>query len=214
MSIGRVILVTGLVLSCAGIGVSATSGWASASTAPTGAGMLTCSIGGEVSFNPPLTQDGTPPNGPGYNREIAYFALQLTDCTGPDSNTPQPNPTAATVNGKGKVHLKDETVPFMGHNMKVMGECASDYFPPSNLKNTEDWTGESPVAKSQTKLSVSVLGGNIDGTSTGSYSGNVSGRLNLTAESSDEVNSVCNGDGTGSISALMFDASTSTLTIG
>ncbi len=215
MSFGKVVLVVAFVLSGTGIGVSVSDASASASATPTGTGTLTCSIGGEVDFYPPLTQYGTLPNGPGYNQELAYFSLQLRDCTGPDSNTPQPNPTAAAMNGAGKVHLKDAVVPFMGHNIRVMGVCGIGYFPPSrDFRNAEIWTGGAPVKKSQTKLSVGVTGGHIDGTSVGSYSGDVSGTLNLTAESSDEYNSVCNDDGNGSISELTFDPSTSTVTIG
>jgi hypothetical protein len=215
MSFGKVILVTAFFLSSVGIGISASTDSASASPAPTGVGTLTCSIGGNVTFDPPLTQSGTLPNGPGFNREMAYFALQLTDCTGPDGNTPQPNPTAATMSGKSNIHLKDEKVPFAGHNVKVMGACGVG-FPPGSLKNTEVWTGGSPVKKSSTTLNVSVTGGYIQGSSKGSYPGSASGTLNLTASSSDEYNSVCDGegDGTGSISELTFDSSTSTLTVG
>lgn len=78
----------------------------------------------------------------------------------------------------------------------------------------EVWTGGSPVSKSHTKLSVSVDGGFINGSATGSYAGAASGTLNLTAGSADGYNSVCSGDQSGSISELTFDSSTSTLTIG
>jgi hypothetical protein len=214
MTYPKLILMTVFLLSSIGIGVSAMTSSASASAGPTGTGTLTCSIGGDVVFDPPLSQYGQLPNGPGDNREIAVFSLGLTNCTGPESNTPQPNPTDATLNGKGDVHIKDEIFPFMGHNMKVIGACGlGDFVPTGTLKNTESWTGGSPVSKSQTKLSVSIDGGDINGTSTKSYSGSASGTLNLTAESSDEFNSVCYG-GSGSISELAFDASTSTLTIG
>jgi hypothetical protein len=210
----KLILMTVFLLSSVGIGVSALTSSASASAGPTGTGTLTCSVGGEVIFNPPLSQYGQLPNGPGDNHEIAMFSLGLTNCTGPESNTPQPNPTAATMNGKGDVHIKDEIFPFMGHNMKVIGACGlGDFDPNGTLKNTEAWTGGSPVSKSQTKLSVSIDGGDINGTSTKSYSGSASGTLNLTAGSSNEYNSVCYG-GTGSIVELEFDSSTSTLTIG
>ena len=214
MTYRKLILMTVFLLSSVGIGVFATTSSASASAGPTGTGTLTCSVGGSVVFTPPLSQFGQLPNGPGDNREIAFFSLGLTNCTGPGSNTPQPNPTDATMNGKGKVHIKDEIFPFMGHNMKVIGACGlGDFAPTGTLQNNESWTGGAPVSKSHTKLSVSVDGGDINGTSTKSYSGSASGTLNLTADSSNEFNSVCFG-GAGSISELAFDASTSTLTIG
>ena len=141
MNLGKVIPVTAFVISSIGFGVSATGAPASASATPTGSGTLTCSIGGEVSFSPPLTQFGTLPNGPGDNRETAYFSLQLSSCAGPGTNSPPSNPTAATVLGKGSVHLKDEKVPFMGHYMNVMGACGIGN---SHRAETSTWRRSGP----------------------------------------------------------------------
>ncbi len=187
----------------------------SASAKPTGAGTLTCSVGGDVSFNPPLSEYGAIPTA-GERVEVATFDLQLTNSAGPDSNIPQPNPIAATMVGRSAVRFKHQETEYLGHLMRVIAACGLDGFVPSGgLKNTEEWSGEAPVSTSHTKLSgVGASGGAINGTSTGSYAGNVSGTLNLTALSSDNYNSVCFGDGTGTISGLTFDASTSTLTIG
>lgn len=196
-------------------------GSASASSKPAGTGTLTCSVGGGVSFNPPMNEYGTNRE-PGAEKESVEVDLQLTDCSGPDTNTPQPNPTATSLSGGAK--LKDTPVEFMGHIMKVLGGCGyGDFDPDAIVKSTEKWTGGPPVAATHTKLDVDTMGGldvddpvgDVTGTSTGSYPGLVSGTLNLTAASVDEYNSICNGDGgDAGFSLLQFDSSTSTMTIG
>ena len=64
-------------------------------------------------------------------------------------------------------------------------------------------------------LDVGGGSGDVTGTTTGSYAGTVSATLNPTADSADEYNTICNGDGgdAGS-SSLQFDPSTSTITFG
>ncbi len=211
MTARKIVLIVALVLPS--VALVAIPGSASASPKPTGTGTLTCSVGGGVTFNPPLTEFGTPP-GPGARKDVANVFLQLTDCSGPDSNTPQPNPTATTVGGR--TYLKNTTIEFMGHMMKVVGGCSfSGFDPEARTGNYAEWTGGSPVSRTHTILHVDTVGGDVTGTSTGSYPGLVSGTLNLTAESADEYNTVCgNGSGEGSISSLQFDALTSTMTIG
>lgn len=215
MSARKLVLMVALVLPS--VALVAIPGSASASASrtptPTGTGTLTCSVGGYVSFDPPLTQNGTPPE-TGAKSDAVEVVLQLTNCSGPDSNTPQPNPTGATENAD-RTHLKNTRIEYMGHQLSVVGGCGFDDFnPEARIRNTVEWTGESPVARTHTKLEVDTTGGNASGTSTGSYSGTGSGTLNLTADSEDDYNSVCNESGGGSISSLQFDPSTSTLTIG
>ena len=70
MTYRKLILMTVFLLSSVGIGVSAMTSPASASAGSTGTGTLTCSIGGDVFFSPPLSQYGQLPNGPGYNRKL------------------------------------------------------------------------------------------------------------------------------------------------
>lgn len=189
---------------------------ASASGGPVGSGTLTCAVGGEVNFVPALTPDGTPPGGSNGNHEYAYVQLELSNCTGPDSNTPQPNPTAAVVNGQGKVRLKDTKGEFMGHIVKTLGGCAfSDFDPDGTLKNTEKWTGGAPVFKTQAKIALSTVGGHANDTTTNSYAGTGSGTLYQTAQSQEQYDSVCSDpDGSGSVSSVEFDPSSSTLTFG
>src|SRR5580704_7775127 len=44
----------------------------------TGTGNPTCSFGGTINFNPPLTQNGTP----GVKKEITTVSASLSGCTG------------------------------------------------------------------------------------------------------------------------------------
>ncbi len=105
----------------------------------------------------------------------------------------------------------------MNHIYNGIGGCSySDFNPEGMLHFAEAWTGESLISKSHIRIEVSTIGGQVNGTSSGSYAGSAFGTLNLTAASSQEYNSICNGnpDGNGSISVLQFDPSTSSLTIG
>ncbi len=219
MSARKLVLMVALVLP--GVALVVTPGPASASSKPVGAGTLTCSVGGEVSFNPSINEYGTNRE-PGARKVAVEIDLQLTDCSGPDANAPQPNPTATTVSGGS--HLADTPVEFMGHIMRVLGGCGfGDFDSDAVVKSTEKWTGGSQLAATRAKLDVDTMGGldeggavgDVTGTSTGSYPGPVSGTLNLTANSVDEYDEVCNGDGgDASFSFLQFDASTSTMTFG
>ena len=117
----------------------------------------------------------------------------------------------------GTVRLKDTKVEFMNHLHNGIGGCSYSNFNPEGILNaTETWTGGAVIAKSHSRLTVDTTGGQVSGTSSGSYPGMAFGTLNLTATSSEEYNAVCNGDpnGNGSISVLQFDPSTSNLTIG
>ncbi len=194
---------------------------ASRAPAPTGTGSVTCSVGGGVGFDPPMNEYGTP-KGDGAKTETVDITLLLTNCTGPDSNTPQPNPTTSTVTFR--THLKDTPVEFMGHIMNVLGGCGyGDFDPDASGKGAATWTGGSRVAKTHTKLEVDTMigldvgggSGDVTGTTTGSYAGTVSATLNPTADSADEYNTICNGDGgDAGFSSLQFDPSTSTITFG
>jgi hypothetical protein len=211
----KLVLIVALVLPSVALMAIPGSASASRAPAPTGTGTLTCSVEGGVSFHPALTYYPYP--GGDRLRQVAEVGLQLTGCSGPDSNTPQPNPTAATVSFDGQTHLKYTKVEFMGHIMNGVGGCGySNFDPDVHIGVDERWMGGSPVSKTHTGLEVETTGGFVSGHSFGSYPGAVSGTLNLTADSADQYNSVCNGsgEGNGSIGGLEFDPSTSTITIG
>jgi hypothetical protein len=213
MSGRKLVLMAALVLPS--LALMSMPGSASASKVPpvTGTGSVTCTVQGGVSFNPPLTQSPSPA-GRGLRQDVEVN-LQFTDCSGPDANTPQPNPTSATVSVNAHSHLKDTKVEFMGHMDNGVGGCGySDFDPVTHVGNRERWAGGPPLSVTHTELQVNTTGGSVSGTSTGSYAGGVSGQLNLDASSAEEYDSVCNGSGDGSISYLDFDPSTSSLTVG
>ncbi len=87
-----------------------------------------------------MNEYGTP-KGDGAKTETVDITLLLTNCTGPDSNTPQPNPTTSTVTFR--THLKDTPVEFMGHIMNVLGGCGyGDFDPDASGKGAATWTGD------------------------------------------------------------------------
>ena len=142
--------------------------------------------------------------------------LSASDCSGPDSNTPQPNPNSATINSKqNKVGDTGK-----GAN-KVAGACYNQTQGPSPLivKSTLTWAGGATIRNTSTKIPLSGvnngppgLGGT--GTAAHSYFGSASMQLLLTADSINNYGQVC-GDGmAGSVSEFDFDPTMSTLTLG
>lgn len=208
VSVGMAMLLLGMA-----VVIDAGEG-AGAAAAPIGTGVLTCSVGGSVGFDPPLTYNGEPA-GRGQH-ELASVQIQLANCSGSNGNSPQPNPTSATQKGNGLVRLKPTKVEFMGHIMNALGACGlSDFNPTGTFHDSEMWSG-TLVAKTKLGLHLSTNGGTFSGASSGSYAGNhTNGTLDLTPASTSEYNSVCNDeDGNGSIPFLDFEQSTSSITIG
>jgi hypothetical protein len=187
-----------------GLGSLVAAGPASAAGTPKGTGTLTCALGGDATFDPPLTYGGTP----GYKHEVVQFHLQLSNCTGPDTDTPQPNPTSATVTTRA-IKVKDIR---MGRS-KVAGACANGEFNPTLvLKTDETWSG---TTVRDTKTTIGPVNGNSgSGTSKGSYAGAASANLYATTSSGEQFESVCGSGGSGSLSELDLDDTMSSLTVG
>jgi hypothetical protein len=195
-----------------GAGVFAAAGPASAASTPIGIGTINCGVGGDITFTPPLTQDGTP----GYKNEVVQFNLEPSNCTGPGTNTPQPTPTSATATTK-PIKVKDIK---MGKT-KVAGACGnSDFNPTIVLKSTLAWVGTTikdtktdigPMTSTSSATEPGLMG---SGTSKKSYAGDdASATLYIDMPSAQQIQSVCATGGTGSLSELSLDSTTSTLTI-
>jgi hypothetical protein len=195
-----------------GAGLVVAAGPASAASTPTGIGTITCAVGGDITFTPPLTQDGTT----GYKNEIIQFNLEPSNCTGPDTNTPQPTPTSATATTK-PIKVKDLT---MGRT-KVAGACGnSDFNPTIVLKSSLAWVGTAvkktttdigPMTSTSSNTEPGLMG---SGTSKRSYAGDdASAALYIETASAQQIQSVCGSGGTGSLSELSLDNTTSTLSI-
>ena len=161
----------------------------------TGTGTTTCSFGGSIDFNPPLTQNGTP----GVKKEITTVNATLGSCSG---GTPAGSATSVAVKPiKTKVP-----------NGQNGATCTSFESNSSTVvvKVKVNWNGEKP-----SKFSVSGLNPSINGSGevgftgsfpvSGSYAGTGSLGVYLTPASSTAI-ATCSG----SISSLQIDQSTST----
>jgi hypothetical protein len=206
----KLLLTAAAVLPGAGIFAAAGPTWA-AST-PTGIGTINCAVGGDITFTPPLTQDGTA----GYKNEVIQFNLEPSNCTGPDTNTPQPTPTSATATTK-PIKVKDLK---MGRT-KVAGACGnSDFNPTIVLKSSLAWVGTTikqtktdigPMTSTSSATEPGLMG---SGTSKGSYAGDdASAALYIDTVSAEQIQSVCGSGGSGFLTELSLDSTTSTLSI-
>jgi hypothetical protein len=182
MRIGRLLtavtvvaLPLGLVVISAGPASASSAKPAKAAKAATGTGIVTCGIGGDATFTPPLTADGTP----GFAHEVVQFDLFAVNCTGGS-----PSPTSATIVSKA-IKVKDVKV----DGTKVAGACYVAPFDPGMvLKNKITWS-PAGVKPSHVKLTLTPLtnpGGTLTGysgtgTTKGSYAGPSTATLNVGA---------------------------------
>ena len=212
MHVRRILAAAAVVLSLGA--VFATGGTAQAAGTPKGTGTVTCSVSGDATFTPPLTPNGTP----GYKHEVIRFKLAASNCSGPASDRPQPNPMSATITTKA-IKVADTGT----GKSKLAGACGNSNFNPTiTLKTTETWGG---TTVKDTKTVIGPMMGNggsnatepgLTGTGTAkkSYAGGASATLYLSMPSVSQIQAVCSQDGSGSISQFDFDPSTSTMTVG
>lgn len=160
----------------------------------TGSGITTCSFGGTINFNPPLTSSGTP----GVKKEVTTVSASLGTCSGGT-----PVGVASSVDVKP---IKTKTP--KGQNG---GTCSSFDSSSSTavVKVKVNWNGEKPSKFSVQGLHPAVnsedeLGFTGSFTVSGSYAGSGSLGVYLTPASSEAI-----GTCSGSISSLQIDRSTS-----
>ena len=192
--------------------VVAVAGPVGAVTPPPGNGTLACAISGDMTFYPPLTAYGTA----GFKHEIIQFNLDAADCTGPDTNTPQPNPTSGSLT----THQIKAPDAKMG-STKVAGACYTSGFNAQLLlKSTATWGGGATVRDTKTKIGPLTGAGNNQpaftgtGTAQRSYFGSASLYVELDSDSANALAQICEEGMPGSISELDFDPTASSLTIG
>jgi hypothetical protein len=161
----------------------------------TGSGTTTCSFGGTISFNPPLTQNGTA----GVKKEITTVAATLGSCSG---GTPVGNATSVAVKP-----IKTKTP--KGQN----GATCSGFTANAStvvVKTKVNWAGEKPSKFNISNLSVIVnpvtgeAGFQGSFPVTGSYAGTGNVTVYLTPQSTNEIASC-----TSPVSTLNIDPSTS-----
>jgi hypothetical protein len=194
------------------IGVAA--GPASASAVPKATGTVTCSVGGDATFTPPLTPGGTP----GAPREVIQFNLTASGCTGPSTDKPVISPTSGALVTRA-IRYKDAKI----GKTRVAGACADGitFDPILLLKSTVTWA---PVNVRTTTLKLGPLSGTNNGTEAGfggtgtarrSYAGASSVTLLVQPESLTAIENTCkDGDVGTSVSEIDFDSTTSTMTVG
>jgi len=164
----------------------------------TGTGNPTCSFGGSINFNPPLTQNGTP----GVKKEVTTVSASLGSCSGGTPAAP-----ASTVVVKP---IKSKTAKGANGATCSSFESAAGS---AKVKVKINWTGEKA-----SKFSISGLHDAINGSGevgfTGSFSvgGSYGGAghlgVYLTNASSNAI-ATCSG----SISSLQIDRSNSSGTL-
>ncbi len=164
----------------------------------TGTGATTCSFGGSINFNPPLTKNGTA----GVKKEVTTVSASLGSCSG---GTPAPPASSVSVKP-----IKTKTP--KGQNG---GTCSS--FESSSgsakVKVKINWTGEKPSKFTVSGLHPSINGaGEVGFTGSfavgGSYAGGGHLGVFLTPASSNAI-ATCSG----SIASLQIDRSNSSGTL-
>ena len=192
--------------------VAVVAGPAAAKTVnPTG--TVTCSVGGNLGFNPPLT----PGNGtPGFSNEIVSVNLMLSECGGishPGGLVPT---AAASVVTKS---LKIKATKIGG--TEYAGGCLTFFagFFASSLKSSTTWN--SGIMGSKT-----LLGGvSIYGTSSGEYGFTASGNATKSFAGPASLGAIfdppssnsmhnCFLNSGGPVASATFDTTTSWMTIG
>jgi hypothetical protein len=161
----------------------------------TGTGLTTCSFGGSISFNPPLTKAGTP----GVKKETTTVTASLGTCTGGS-----PKPPASSVSVKP---IKSKTAKGANGATCSSFESAAGT---AKVKVKVDWTGQKPSKFSVIGLHDSINAkGEVGFTGSfpvaGSYAGTGSIGVFLTTASSAAI-----GTCSGKISSLTIDRSSST----
>jgi len=167
----------------------------------TGTGTVTCHVMGTLSFNPPLT-----PNGTAASKEVITVSSSAVNCTG-GSPTASPSSTVTKpvkVKGTGKP--------------KISGSCKAAASPATagaTVKGKQNWNGG--VKPSKFVLSNVKFGldgnGEVDetgtATTTGSYAGTGAVHIDFNASSSAAL-LACVG-GSGSVSSVTIDSANSTI---
>ncbi len=168
----------------------------------TGTGTTTCPFGGTLSFNPPLTPNGST----SVKKEVTTVVANFGTCSG---GTPVPT---------GAVSVKVKPIKVKTAKNQSGGSCFSfsASAPSVTIKAKANWTGEKPSKFNASGLSVVTNGlGELGFTASGipvngSYAGSGSLTVYLTTGSSNDI-ATC-GNNT-SVSSLTIDQTTSSATL-
>ena len=168
----------------------------------TGTGAVVCHVSGNLTFDPPLT-----PNGTKAGKEVVTVSSSAVDCSGgsppasPGSTVSKPIKTMATKVGK----------------TKIAGSCKSAASSSAMVKGKQNWNGG--VKPSKFELSGLKFGldsnGEVDevGTSstTGSYAGSGRVHIDFNSSSSAALEGCELGTSSAPVSSATIDEANSTI---
>lgn len=167
----------------------------------TGTGVVTCHVMGTLSFNPPLT-----PNGTQAGKEVITVSSSATACTG---GSPAASPTGTVTK---PVKVKGTGKP------KISGSCMAAANPSTagaTVKGKQSWAvGVKPskFVLSNVKFGLDT-NGEVDetgtATTTGSYAG--TGAVHIDFNSSSSAALLACVGGSGSVSSATIDEANSTI---
>jgi len=160
----------------------------------TGTGNPTCSFGGTISFNPPLTQNGTA----GVKKEVTTVSANLGSCSGGTPAAPASTVIVKPIKTKTPKGQNGATCSGFDSNASTVV-----------VKVKINWSGEKPSKFNISGLSPTINGSGEVGFSgsfsvAGSYSGSGSLGVYLTPASSNAI-ATCSAP----VSQLQIDQSTS-----
>jgi hypothetical protein len=167
----------------------------------TGTGSVVCHVSGTISFNPPLTPNGTP-----ASKEVVTVASNAVGCSG---GTPAASPgSTATKPLKIKATKVGKT--------KISGSCKSAGSTTTTLKGKQNWNGVKP-----SKFVLSGLKFGLDSnsevdqtgtaTTTGSYAGSGTVHIDFNASSSAALEACVAGTSSTPVATATIDEANSTI---
>ena len=166
----------------------------------TGSGVVTCHVQGTLSFNPPLTPNGTP-----ASKETITVSTSAVNCSG---GTPAASPGSTVTK---PVKIKGTGKPKISGSCKASASSTTG----ATVKGKQNWNGG--VKPSKFVLSNVKFGldgnGEVDetgtATTTGSYAGTGTVHIDFNSSSSNAF-LACVG-GSGSVSSATIDEANSTV---
>jgi hypothetical protein len=167
----------------------------------TGMGAVVCHVSGRLSFDPPLT-----PNGTAASKEVVTVSSSAVHCSGgtpaasPGATVTKPIKTKATKVGK----------------TKIAGTCKSASSTSATIKGKQSWNGVKPSKFVLSGLKFGLdSNGEVDevGTSatTGSYAGNGRVHIDFNSSSSSALENCELGTSSAPVSSATIDETNSTI---
>jgi hypothetical protein len=169
----------------------------------TGTGAVVCHVSGTLTFDPPLT-----PNGTAASKEVVTVSSRAVDCSGgspaasPGATVTKPIKTKATKVGK----------------TKIAGSCKSASSTSATIKGKQSWNGGVKPSKfvlSGLKFGLDGTTGEVDevGTSvtTGSYAGNGRVHIDFNSSSSTALENCELDTSSAQVSSATIDETNSTI---